>query len=551
LLAAAGMYFLNLGATDLWAPDEPRFAAVAEELRSMAHGVPGLVVLHLNGAPYTQKPPLYYWTAGLLGALPGRVTELAARLPSALAGLGCIWLTVQFATALTRNPRVGILSGALLLTVFRFAHFARRAQLDILLSFFVLLALYALFRLRNMKRDRGPWFLTLHVALALAVLTKGPIGLLPIPAFALYLAWQGELRDFPRIFPVWSFAISLGPVLIWLAFAVSLAPPGFFDEAVIENLFGRFFTGTAHIRDFSYFFVHFPLEFLPWSVLWPAVGFWIWRNCIRGSESVERDGSRLLVSWIGLCFVFFSISAGKRGLYLLPVYPAVAILSGLALEDVLSRRTTLPRSVWAVFGAMACGALGFGAWVFFAQGFALSGYPGFELPTRFGAMLALVAGICSLAAVTMAITTRNRGVSPIAQLLAPLAGIYLLELLVFTVAYPAFDDEKSPAPASRVAAELSAVGAPLGVFDHSALVGGVAYYSGREVVEVRDPESLREFLAAGGSHIIIKESKLERIPEWAEFAVRASFRSGSRRLLVIGPAAETAPSYAPEPLSPR
>lgn len=68
------MLFFRLGATDLWAPDEPRFAAIAEELRSFEHGPAGLVVLHLNSAPYTQKPPLYYWMAALLGAVPGRVT---------------------------------------------------------------------------------------------------------------------------------------------------------------------------------------------------------------------------------------------------------------------------------------------------------------------------------------------------------------------------------------------------------------------------------------------------------------------------------------------
>jgi 4-amino-4-deoxy-L-arabinose transferase-like glycosyltransferase len=74
LIVAAFMLFFRLGATDLWAPDEPRFAAMAEELRSFEHGPAGLVVLHLNSAPYTQKPPLYYWMAALLGQVPGRVT---------------------------------------------------------------------------------------------------------------------------------------------------------------------------------------------------------------------------------------------------------------------------------------------------------------------------------------------------------------------------------------------------------------------------------------------------------------------------------------------
>ncbi len=95
VLAAAALLLLpGLGSTDLWAPDEPRYAQVAEELRSMEHGLPGLAVLHLGGEVYTQKPPLYYWLAAGLGAAGGgRVSELQARLPSALAGIASVLVT--------------------------------------------------------------------------------------------------------------------------------------------------------------------------------------------------------------------------------------------------------------------------------------------------------------------------------------------------------------------------------------------------------------------------------------------------------------------------
>ena len=92
LAAAAALLLTDLSATDLWAPDEPRYAAVAEELRSFRHGAAGLALLHLNGEAYTQKPPLYFWTAALAGVPGGRVTEVAARLPSALCGLATVWL---------------------------------------------------------------------------------------------------------------------------------------------------------------------------------------------------------------------------------------------------------------------------------------------------------------------------------------------------------------------------------------------------------------------------------------------------------------------------
>jgi 4-amino-4-deoxy-L-arabinose transferase-like glycosyltransferase len=82
LLGAALSFLARIDATGLWAPDEPRIGHVAETLRSLEFGPRGLVLLHLNGEPYTQKPPLYYWLAAAAGAPLGRVTEPAARLPS-------------------------------------------------------------------------------------------------------------------------------------------------------------------------------------------------------------------------------------------------------------------------------------------------------------------------------------------------------------------------------------------------------------------------------------------------------------------------------------
>src|SRR5439155_947033 len=100
LAAAAVLLLLRLGALGVSAPDEPVYTEMAEEVRSFEHGPTGLVLLHLNGKPNDQKPPLYYWAAALFGAPGGRVTETAARLPSALAGIGCVWLVLQIGTLL-------------------------------------------------------------------------------------------------------------------------------------------------------------------------------------------------------------------------------------------------------------------------------------------------------------------------------------------------------------------------------------------------------------------------------------------------------------------
>ena len=67
-LGVAALYLLDLGATDLWAPDEPRYAQVADEIVTGGHGAAGLIVMHVDGEPYSEKPPLYFWLAALASA---------------------------------------------------------------------------------------------------------------------------------------------------------------------------------------------------------------------------------------------------------------------------------------------------------------------------------------------------------------------------------------------------------------------------------------------------------------------------------------------------
>jgi 4-amino-4-deoxy-L-arabinose transferase-like glycosyltransferase len=544
MLAAGLLLFARLGATGLWAPDEPRFGQVAEEMRSMRHGATGLVLLHLNDEVYTQKPPLYYWAAALVGAVQGRVTEWGARLPSALAGLACIWLCVRFGTLLGGRPAVGWWSGAILLSVYRFGHVARRAQLDIILCFFMMLALYAWWQFLLSERRatasaqqgmRGEtrWIILLHVSLGLAVLTKGPVGLLPLAIITLHLLWEGEPGRLRSACPPWGLALSLGPPLAWIASAVLLAPTGYFQHAVVDNVFGRFFSGTAHVRPVYYFFYQFPLEFLPWTLLWPAAGRLAWRQLGESDSSSPSaaTATRFLLVWVGTLFVFFTLSAGKRGLYLLPAYPAAAILCAAALEQGVSGRTRLPS--WIVFPltgvTLAAGMAGLT--IAFAGGLELEAFPGFALPARFGVLLA---AICLLALVGSHLL-RRLGWSLERRLMGLVAALLALELLVFAAAYPAFDDEKSPRGIAQLAARLTPTGEPIGIFDEREMVGGVRYYSDRPVVALAPGDAIVGFLADGGRSIIVKQQKLEWLRESGPFVVLGHERSGARRLLLVRP----------------
>ena len=527
LFGAALLLLARLGGIGLWAPDEPRYGHVAETLRSMEFGTSGLVLLHLNGEPYTQKPPLYYWMAAAAGAPLGRVTELVARLPSALAGIALIGVTLAFGSRLLGGV-TATLGAALLLTTFEFADNARRAQLDVLLALFETLALVAFWHIDRGIGRRRVGQLVLHASLGLAVLTKGPVGILvPVLVMASFLAWERRVGDLRRAFPWWGWLLSFGPGLAWISLAIALAPPGFFGEAVVENLFGRFFAGSSHDRPFYYYFYQFPAETLPWFLLAPVV-WWAARRCVfvASASDEERRAWRFLLAWVAATFVFFTLSTGKRGLYLVPLLPAVALLLADALGRWVEAAHRIPVAFHAATGLLGVALAGGGIFVAVRD------------PLQ-NEMASLVTGMAVLTIVGVAATaqltlwrarTRLR-----VRLAVPIVAVWALLLVIFTVVYPALDPEKSPRPIAEAAAELTPEGESIGLLGDVQMAGGLVYYGHRHVEELDDTESIERFLAAGGRAIVVEEKKRERVDAVAPVEVRFRARDGSRAVLVVTP----------------
>lgn len=336
-LAAALVLLAGLGATDLGEPDEPRHGSIAEEMRALRHGPAQLVLPRLNDEVYTQKPPLYHWLAALAGTPGGRVTETAARLPSALAGVATV-LAVARLGAQAFGPSAGLAAGAVLLTLPAFVDEARCARPDALLACFVTLALAFAWRLDAGRGSPARARLGLHAAVGLGMLAKGPVALiLPALGVLAHLAFERRLRDLRRFASPGALLASLGPVCLWLAAAWALAPAGYLHEAVGENLLGRFFAGTSHEHSFGFYLLELPLAFLPWTLAWPLALVAV-RAALRPGAARERArATRLLVAFAGAGLAFFSLSAGKRDVYLLPLYPALALLVAEGLRFAIER----------------------------------------------------------------------------------------------------------------------------------------------------------------------------------------------------------------------
>jgi len=539
-LAAALLLLARLGALDLWAPDEPRYAQVAEEVRALDDGPAGLVLLSLNDQVYDQKPPLYYWLAALAGAPGGRVTEAAARLPSALAGVATVVLVMLLGRSLFSAPRTAALAGALLLTTWLFCHLGRRVQLDVLLTLFETAALAFFWRFdRGLGRPRLQ-VLAMHAALGLAVLTKGPVGFV-VPALVIvaYLAFEGRLGQWRSAFPLRGLALSLLPVLAWLGAAIALAPAGYFDSAVVDNLYGRFVEGTSKQRPWHYFLYVFPADGLPWTLLWPLAAWVGWRQVFTGdAEPGRRRAWRFLLAWVVVPFVFFSLSSGKRGLYLLPSIPAVSLLLADACVRTLAGAGALPRSTGVALAGLGA-LLVLAAW-FFAL---VPVFPQVDIPV----VLAL-AVTTAVALPAWAFRRAGTSAGALGQLAVLVAAVLAIELSVFTLLLPALDPQKSPRPIAVEAARWVGPGERIGLLGERPFTGGLVYYSGHPVARLDDPAALSRFFEEeDGGAAVMTAAALGGARAATPVEVRARFRSGRREMLVVTPAPEGAAPDAPSP----
>ena len=382
LLLATFLLVFEPGRVPLFEPDEGRYGEIPREM--LATG--DWVTPRLDGVLYFEKPPLYYWSVAASMALLGP-TELAVRLPGKLSAAGMVLLAAAFARR-RWGTRAGLLSGLVLASSLLVVALARIAIIDPMVSLALSGAAFAFAAFAEADADGDAArarraLYGFHVACAAAVLLKGLIGVvLPGGAVVFWTLLTGRWRTLARVF-------APGPILVFLALAVpwhvamARRHPDFLQFYFVHEHFERFATTEHHREGPIVYFVPVLLAgFLPWTAFlgrlgetWPGLSRAGWKA--RGTEG-------LLWMFSGLVFAFFSVSRSKLIPYVLPIWPALAVLLALGIERARARGASFrgERIATAVlFGALLSvgAAYGFGA-----------GYLG-----RFGAV---AAGSCALAA---------------------------------------------------------------------------------------------------------------------------------------------------------
>jgi len=330
------LFILGVGRWDLWNPDEPRYAQVAKEVVDRGDWV----LMHVNGNTYEDKPPLFFWLIALSSFLWQGFTSFSARFPSAFFSTLTVLLTF-FLGKKIYGSRTGFLSALILATSFEFAYLSTRANIDATLTFLTTASiLFFLHWYKNRKAEgdekndkRGLSIYGFYIGMALATLAKGPVGfILPLLVSLVYLLFQKDWKTIKNMRLPTGMVLFILIVLSWYLPAVLKGGQNFINETLLHHTFDRFAKGSSHIRPIYYYLTNFPVDFLPWFLFLPgALGY----GLSKRREGVPKDFFFLLV-WFVVIFLFFSISKGKRAIYLLPLYPAASLLVGKFWDDYLS-----------------------------------------------------------------------------------------------------------------------------------------------------------------------------------------------------------------------
>jgi len=332
LLLTAFTFFILLGNRALNEPDEGRYSEIAREMIETGDWV----VPHFWYLPHLDKPPMTYWLVAASMKLFGQ-NEWAARLPLALAGMSGVWVAWLLGGSIG-GRRIGFWSALILQTSLLYFVMARMLTTDIFLTQFTAWAIYFFWRswlsLNSQFAIRNSQFLLWHlagwVAVALGFLTKGPVALaIPLVALTALVVFHWKSFAAKRLLLgglVAGLALFLVLVLPWFLVVFRRVPEAF-DYMTVYQAAGSLLGTTIKNRKGGplYFFGVLAVGLLPWTFL---LG-WLWRRAQPAPTSnarLQKDAWVMLNAWAIFTFALFSFSQAKLPAYILPIFPALAVM---------------------------------------------------------------------------------------------------------------------------------------------------------------------------------------------------------------------------------
>jgi 4-amino-4-deoxy-L-arabinose transferase-like glycosyltransferase len=378
------------------------------------------------------------------------------------------------------------------------------------------------------------------------MLAKGPLGLL-LPGLVLTL-WHGWRREWRRLVELAPLAlVALAVYLPWfVACARAMGSDNILYELYAQN-FARFVAANrGHARPFYYFLQHIWLDLLPWSVLLPFALYWVHRSRMWRDRNVQ-----LLLWWAGVFMVFLSVAATKRQLYMLPAYPAFALLMAPWLASVgrgVDGPSARPARVFGWFVVVLLVVLGLGL-VVAALGFETIARTEELLPLeirsgRLARLPAAILGVLMLASAAW-IGVATRGCLVRQLLRRTVAAHIAVYLVILGWLMPAFNAARSYKPQGEWLRAQMGSATRFGLMDPEddlgfRKMGAFGFYSGKLVRLLGDRADVKEFFRDYPRSVaLIFAGDAEQLfaddPDaWRARVIRDDLEAGGRRYVVVG-----------------
>jgi 4-amino-4-deoxy-L-arabinose transferase-like glycosyltransferase len=496
VLVAAALFLPSIGQRLIYIGDEARYALLA---RNIVHTGDWLVP-RIGGEVHLEKTPLFIWSIAALSLLRGDVTELTAVLPAALSGIAGVGMTVLLGRRMF-GLRAGVLGGLVLATTWGFFWHARLALADMMVTVFVVAAAVAFWAAVEREDDRRLPMAIFWACLGLALSAKGPVGLMPLLPCAAFLVAEGGWAGLRELRPLTGIAVVALISVPWaLAFAFQ-PETSYVQNVLVDDFLGPRLRGWRHPSEVFWALGPIGVGFLPWTPFLPsAVRHGWWRP--------ESDGThrafRLLIFWVLAYVIVITITPHKRDRYLLPTYPALALMIGWLWDRWMTRPLTsslrLHGAVWATVAAgLAAGVL-------------LPLRPRPELsvliPPTLATKLVLAGLLIAAAALTLGAALGRRPRAMFLAICVPMALALAYETPIFVAGHNRLYDVKGLAErlAHRAGPDVAFV-----TYRYQPLA--LQFYTGRTVTRARDVAELRALVSTGRPAYVVAEDRA-----WPELA---------------------------------
>lgn len=325
----------------LWYSDEIRHADVYNNVVNAGNWL----ILHLNGLPYPDKPALYFWFLALVDAIPFVDQPIVFMLGTAISALFTLWGTYALARITGNDRKVSFAAGLILLSTFYYVGVIHYARMDLLFTAVILashICMYQGWRQENASL----WRIAAFTLAAIATLIKGPIGLaLPIITAFFFIVWQGKWRRLNARDGAFGFGLMLVILLAWVTAIWAVNGNDYLRTIFNDQIVKRAVDTWHHKQAWWHYFATFPAAWLPWTLL---IFFLPWGRWLRNpiapiieSRHAERYGTSYL--WIASItgLIFLSCLSGKIVIYLLPLFPMLAILCAKIVLQLSARASRI------------------------------------------------------------------------------------------------------------------------------------------------------------------------------------------------------------------